>query len=147
MISKVRRVDYSKKTVKAKSDSTVLEILPQKEENESSAKTVLIKHDYYSSDSDHGRDLLRALLRALYKSQINKLVIYLIDSGTLLLDKENALFKTFQPLIAKSEMVIVADESLLFFGVDADIDSNILTQPLDSIAYDIINLPDILILE
>lgn len=147
MISKVRRVDYSKKTVKAKSDSTVLEILPQKEENESSAKTVLIKHDYYSSDSDHGRDLLRALLRALYKSQINKLVIYLIDSGTLLLDKENALFKTFQPLIAKSEMVIVADESLLFYGVDADIDSNILTQPLDSIAYDIINLPDILILE
>ncbi len=147
MISKVRRVDYSKKTVKAKSDSTVLEILPQKEENESSAKTVLIKHDYYSSDSDHGRDLLRALLRALYKSQINKLVIYLIDSGTLLLDKENALFKTFQPLIAKSEMVIVADESLLFYGIDADIDSNILTQPLDSIAYDIINLPDILILE
>lgn len=147
MISKVRRVDYSKKTVKAKSDSTILEILPQKEENESSAKTVLIKHDYYSSDSDHGRDLLRALLRALYKSQINKLVIYLIDSGTLLLDKENALFKTFQPLIAKSEMVIVADESLLFYGIDADIDSNILTQPLDSIAYDIINLPDILILE
>ena len=147
MISKVRRVDYSNKTVKAKSDSTVLEILPQKEENESSAKTVLIKHDYYSSDSDHGRDLLRALLRALYKSQINKLVIYLIDSGTLLLDKENALFKTFQPLIAKSEMVIVADESLLFYGIDADIDSNILTQPLDSIAYDIINLPDILILE
>lgn len=147
MISKVRRVDYSKKTVKAKSDSTVLEILPQKEENESSAKTVLIKHDYYSSDSDHGRDLLRALLRALYKSQINKLVIYLIDSGTLLLDKENALYKTFQPLIAKSEMVIVADESLLFYGIDADIDSNILTQPLDSIAYDIINLPDILILE
>jgi hypothetical protein len=147
MISKVRRVDYSKKTVKAKSDSTVLEILPQKEENESSAKTVLIKHDYYSSDSDHGRDLLRALLRALYKSQINKMVIYLIDSGTLLLDKENALFKTFQPLIAKSEMVIVADESLLFYGIDADIDSNILTQPLDSIAYDIINLPDILILE
>jgi fructose-1-phosphate kinase PfkB-like protein len=147
MISKVRRVDYSKKTVKAKSDSTVLEILPQKEENESSAKTVLIKHDYYSSDSDHGRDLLRALLRALYKSQINKLVIYLIDSGTLLLDKENVLFKTFQPLIAKSEMVIVADESLLFYGIDADIDSNILTQPLDSIAYDIINLPDILILE
>ena len=147
MISKVRRVDYSKKTVKAKSDSTVLEILPQKEENESSAKTVLIKHDYYSSDSDHGRDLLRALLRALYKSQINKLVIYLIDSGTLLLDKENALFKTFQPLIAKSEMVIVADESILFYGIDADIDSNILTQPLDSIAYDIINLPDILILE
>ena len=147
MISKVRRVDYSNKTVKAKSDSTVLEILPQKEENESSAKTVLIKHDYYSSDSDHGRDLLRALLRALYKSQINKLVIYLIDSGTLLLDKENALFKTFQPLIAKSEMVIVADESILFYGIDADIDSNILTQPLDSIAYDIINLPDILILE
>ena len=147
MSSKVRRVDYSKKTVKAKSDSTVLEILPQKEENESSAKTVLIKHDYYSSDSDHGRDLLRALLRSLYKSQINKLVIYLIDSGTLLLDKENALFKTFQPLIAKSEMVIVADESLLFYGIDADIDSNILTQPLDSIAYDIINLPDILILE
>ena len=147
MISKVRRVDYSKKTVKAKSDSTVLEILPQKEENDSSAKTVLIKHDYYSSDSDHGRDLLRALLRALYKSQINKLVIYLIDSGTLLLDKENALFKTFQPLIAKSEMVIVADESLLFYGIDADIDLNILTQPLDSIAYDIINLPDILILE
>ena len=147
MISKVRRVDYSKKTVKAKSDSTVLEILPQKEKNESSAKTVLIKHDYYSSDSDHGRYLLRSLLRALYKSQINKLVIYLIDSGTLLLDKENALFKTFQPLIAKSEMVIVADESLLFYGIDADIDSNILTQPLDSIAYDIINLPDILILE
>ena len=147
MISKVRRVDYSNKTVKAKSDSTVLEILPQKEENESSAKTVLIKHDYYSSDSDHGRDLLRALLRALYKSQINKLVIYLIDSGTLLLDKENALFKTFQPLIAKSEMVIVADESLLFYGIDADIDSNILTQPLDSIAYDIIFLPDLLILE
>ena len=117
MISKVRRVDYSQSRVKEKSDSTVLEILPQKEDNGSSAKTVLIKHDYYSSDSDHGRDLLRALLRALNKSNINKLVIYLIDSGTLLLDKENTIFNTFQPLIAKSEMVIVAEESLLFYGL------------------------------
>lgn len=148
MSSKVRnRFDFSKTQIKEDSDNTVLEILPQQNDNGASSKTVIIKHDYYSSDTEHGRELLKAILRALNKSKISSLVIYLVDSGTLLIDKDNPLFDSFYPLIAKSEIIIAADESLCYYNVDPGIDPNILTQPIDSIAEDIILIPDLLIIE
>ncbi len=148
MSSKVKnKYDYSDTQIKETSANTILEILPQEENSTASTKTVLIKHDYYSSDSEHGRDLLKAILRALNKPEICNLVIYLVDSGTLLLDKENPAFDSFRPLIAKSEMIIAADESICFYNVDPGIDPNILTQPFDSIAEDIILISDLLIIE
>ena len=148
MSSKVKnRFDFSKTQLKEDSRNTILEILPQKDDSNATSKTVLIKHDYYASDSEHGRELLKTLLRALNKPNICNLVIYLVDSGTLLLDKDNPLFDSFRPLIAKSEMIIAADESLTFYNIDSGIDPNILIQPFDSIAEDIILIPDIVILE
>lgn len=140
-------LEYSEPVIEQYSDNVVLEVMPQKIDDDTSSKYVLIKHDYYSSDSDHGRDMLKTVLNVLAHSELKSLIIYLVDKGTLLLDNSNPLFESFQTLISKSEMIIVDDESLTKYQVSCDLDSKISIQSFSSIAEDIILLSDILVLE
>lgn len=61
---------------------------------------LLIKHNYYSSDSEHGRYLLEQYLNALLNSDLYIEAIYLIDSAVKLLDSD---FHTRDLLIELSE--------------------------------------------
>ena len=134
-------------TVTESSDSTVIEVLPEELKKDSSSKTVLIKHDYYSSDTVHGRELLSSFLSSLRKASYGSLIIYLVDSGTLLLDKSNPLFEQMKLLSAKAEMIIAADESISFYGIEDTDNSKVIIQSMDLIAEDLICLTDVLILE
>ena len=140
-------LEYSEPVIEQYSDNVVLEVMQQKTDEDTSSKYVLIKHDFYSSDSDHGRDMLKTIFNVLAKSEFKNLIIYLVDKGTLLLDNSNPLSGSFQPLISKSEMIIVDDESLTKYQVSCDLDSKITIQSFGSIAEDILFLSDILILE
>ena len=140
-------LEISEDVIEEISDNAVLEVMQQKEDDDSSSKYILIKHDYYSSDSDHGRELLKAFFKAINNSRFNNLIIYLVDKGTLLLDKSNHLYESFCDLNARAEMIIADKESLDFYGVEPDPDSGIVRQSADSIAEEILLLPGILILE
>ena len=140
-------LEYSEPVLDQYSDNVVMEVMQQKTDEDTSSKYVLIKHDYYSSDSDHGREMLKSVFNVLANSEFKNLIIYLVDKGTLLLDNNNPLFDNFQSLISKSEMVIADDESLTKYQVSCDLDSKISIQAFSSIAEDIVFLQNILILE
>ena len=140
-------LEYSEPVIEQYSDNVVLEVMPQKNDDDTSSKYVLIKHDYYSSDSDHGRDMLKTVLNVLAHSELKSLIIYLVDKGTLLLDNNNPLFDIFQTLISKSEIVIADDESITKYQISCDLDSKISIQAFSSIAEDIVFLQNVLILE
>lgn len=140
-------LEYSEPVIEQYSDNVVLEVMPQKTVEDTSSKYVLIKHDFYSSDSEHGRDMLKTIFNVLVHTDFKNLIIYLVDKGTLLLDNNNSLFESFQALISKSEMIIVDDESITKYQVSCDLDSMISIQSFSSIAEDILFISDILILE
>ena len=139
-------IEYSEPVIEQYSDNVVLEVMPQKNDDETSSKYVLIKHDYYSSDSDHGREMLKSIFNALAHSEFKSLIIYLVDKGTLLLDNNNPLFDIFQMLISKSEIVIADDESITKYQISCDLDSKISIQAFSSIAEDIVFLQNVLTL-
>ena len=140
-------LEYSEPVIEQYSDNVVLEVMPKKIDDDTSSKYVLIKHDYYSSDSDHGRKMLKSIFNALSHSEFKSLIIYLVDKGTLLLDNNNPLFDSFHALISKSEIVIADDESITKYQISCDLDSKISIQAFSSIAEDIVFLQNILTLE
>ena len=140
-------LEYSEPVIEQYSDNVVLEVMPQKTDDDTSSKYVLIKHDYYSSDSEHGRDMLKSIFNALAHSEFKSLIIYLVDKGTLLLDNNNPLFDSFHALISKSEIVIADDESITKYQISCDLDPKISIQAFSSIAEDIVFLQNILTLE
>lgn len=145
--SQKNSLDVVESTLIEKANSTVIEVLTEEKKKNTSSKTVLIKHDYYSSDSDHGRELLSLFLSSLRKSSFSNLIVYLVDSGTLLLDKSNPLYEQMKLLSEKTEMIIAASESMAFYGVNESDNSKVVVQTMEIIAEDIICLSDLMIFE
>ena len=140
-------LDFSGTRLEELSSDSVLEVMQEKTDEESASKYVLIKHDFYSSDSDHGRELLASFLSALCNASYASVVVYLIDKGTKLLDESNPLHDAMLRLIERSEMIIAASESIAFYEVNVPDNNKITEQSSRSIAEDIIYIPDLLILE
>ena len=129
------------------SDNTLLEVMPAKIDEDIATKYVLIKHDFYSTDSDHGRDILAGFISNLADSSFNSIVVYLIDKGVKLLDEENPLFDKMLRLIEKSETVIATEESIELYNVVFSKTQKISVESLMSVTEDITYLDNLLILE
>lgn len=87
-------------------------------DNSDGSLTVVIHHDYYSSDSDHGRILLRSFMEVL-KDEFSKISkIFILDSGVCLLDKDNELNDIFQELCKLDFDIVVCKESIENFKID-----------------------------
>ncbi len=129
------------------SDNTLLEVMPEKVDADVATKYVLIKHDYYSADSDHGRELLAGFLTNLADSSYNSIVIYLIDTGVKLLDEENQLYNKMLRLIEKSETVILTEESIELYNVNFSKTQKISIESIMSVTEDISYLNNLLTLE
>lgn len=128
-------------------DSFILDVLPQITTESASTKYILIKHDYYSTDSAHGREMLMSFFKGIQNSNYSNLVIYLIDKGTCLLDKDNILFDSFNSLLSCSEMIIAARESIETYSVNCDSDPKLIIRSMDSLVEELILLSGILVLE
>ena len=115
--------------------SPVIEVEPEKIEiAHGNALTVLIKHDYYSSDSAHGRELLGAFISALQTRKADIARVFVADSGVRLLAEDNALYNEFKRLYSDIPVVTVCLESLEEYGLAlADLPSNFET--LDSVGF------------
>lgn len=140
-------LDYSNSQLEQFSDDALLEVLPEKTDEDNSTKYVLIKHDYYSTDSEHGREILSGFLTSLINSSYNSIVIYLIDKGVKLLDESDPLNSKMNRLIEKSDSVIAAEDSIILYNVNLSNESKIVQESLTSITSDIVYLDHLLILE
>ena len=140
-------LDYSNSQLEQFSDDALLEVLPEKTDEDNSTKYVLIKHDYYSTDSEHGREILSGFLTSLINSSYNSIVIYLIDKGVKLLDESDPLNSKMNRLIEKSESVIASEDSIILYNVNLSNESKIVQESLTSITSDIVYLDHLLILE
>lgn len=129
------------------SDNTLLEVMPAKIDEDIATKYILIKHDYYSTDSDHGRELLAGFITNLADSSFDSIVVYLIDKGVKLLDEENPLFDKMLRLIEKSEAVIATEDSIEIYNVVFSKTQKISVESLMSVTEDITYLDNLLIFE
>ena len=129
------------------SDNTLLEVMPAKIDEDIATKYILIKHDYYSTDSDHGRELLAGFITNLADSSFDSIVVYLIDKGVKLLDEENPLFDKMLRLIEKSEAVIATEESIEVYNVVFSKTQKISVESFMSVTEDITYLDNLLTLE
>ena len=140
-------LDYSKAQLEQYSDDSFLEVLPERTDESSNSKYVLIKHDYFSSDSDHGRELLSVYIKRLVASSFNSITVYLTDKGVLLLNKDNPLYDDMCNLIDKAELLIADEESISHYDISIKDDSKIIVQSASSVAEDVIYISGLLILE
>ena len=140
-------LEYSNSQLEKFSDDALLEVLPEKNDDDNATKYVLIKHDYYSTDSEHGREILSGFFSSLENSSYNSIVIYLIDKGVKLLDDSNPLHVEFTRLVEKTEMLIVCEDSIDSYNISVPDNLVFTKQSLCSMTEEIIYLPDYLILE
>ena len=140
-------LEYSNSQLEQFSDDALLEVLPEKPDEGNATKYILIKHDYYSADSEHGREILSGFLTNLAASSYSSIVIYLIDSGVKLLDKDNPLDGKMNHLIEMSKTVIATDESIELYNVSLSMTQKIGHESILSITEDIAYLDNLLILE
>ena len=136
-------------------DSVVLETTPVIEVEPEAIEithgrsfSVLIKHDYYSSESSHGRDLLNAFLCALQSRKADIAGIFVVDSGVRMLSDSNSLHNDLKDLCGDVAVVTVCLDSLEEYGLElSDLPSNFETMDAISFAGAVINIPNLIILE
>lgn len=127
----------------------VIEVEPEAIElSHSGSLTILIKHDYYSSDSAHGRELLGAFLSALLSRKADIDRIFLTDSGVRLLGEDNGLFNEYKELSSDVPVVTICLESLEEYGLAmTDLPANCETLDAREFAGAVISSPNLLIIE
>ena len=114
--------------------------------DESSSLSVLIKHDYYSSDNDHGRMLLDTFLDTLIESgdQISKVI--LIDSAVRLLVDDSFSAKLIR-LFILSKYSYVCDDSLAYFDIEYASHDNIIVCSASDISMELMQTERLITLE
>ena len=140
-------LEFSEAQLEQYAENTILEVLPEKTGEDMTTKYVLIKHDYYSSDNEHGRKILEAFLQNLCSSSFNTIIVYLIDTGTKLLDSSNPLYDQMCRLSERSEMVIACKESLDNYHVEINDEFQVVTQSMKTLTEDLICFSNLLTLE
>lgn len=85
--------------------------------------TVLISRNYYSEDSETGRDLLSAFIETLLsKAASGNLVLFINGIGVKLLASS-----LMTELIASAGIVYICSDSLKAYDVDCEIEGNIVS--------------------
>ena len=114
--------------------------------DESGNLSVLIKHDYYSSDNDHGRMLLASFLDTLAESGDSISKIILIDSAVRLLE-DGSCGEKLAKLFALSKYSYICDDSLAYFDIEYSSHDNIIVCPASDISMELIQTGRLVTLE
>ncbi len=114
--------------------------------DESGMLTVLIKHDYYSSDTDHGRFLLISFLESLCECGSSILKVILLDSAVKLLN-DASFAPGIEKLFSLSKFSYVSEESLETYGIEYVSHGNIMVCPSSDIAMEISQAGHLITLE
>ncbi len=103
--------------------------------------TIVINHDYYSSDSDHGRALLGAFLDVLADEFSKVSRIFLIDTGVKLLDPSNQLYSSFKVLNDMEFSIVCCRESIDNYNIDFEKKNNTELISMHEIALELMSVP------
>ena len=114
--------------------------------DESGSLSILIKHDYYSSDNDHGRLLLGSFLDTLVENgdPVNKLI--LIDSAVRILEDGLLSAKLFK-LIDLSRSTYICDDSLAYFDIEYTSHDNVIVCSASDISLELFQTDRLIVLE
>ncbi len=82
--------------------------------------SVLIRHDYYSTDNENGRALLDSMLDGLIMASDRVYLLIITDSAVKLLDSSAKLLN----LMAQSNLTLICGDSAEFYGVNIPEDLN-----------------------
>ena len=114
--------------------------------DESGDLSVLIKHDYYSSDTEHGRLLLGSFIDALTDCGDTLLKVILIDSAVTLLN-DPYFSSRIGKLFSISRYSYICEESLSAYDIDYSTHDNILVCSASDISMQIIQAGHLITLE
>ena len=94
------------------------DIMPELELlDDSGDVTIVIKHDYFGSDNDHGRELFTSFISSIMDEFFHIDRVILIDSGVKCLNEDHALNGTIRSIESFAGSLIACSESLSFYGV------------------------------
>ena len=114
--------------------------------DESGDLTVLIKHDYYSSDTEQGRLLLGSFLDTLTDCGDTVLKVILVDSAVNLL-RDPYFSSSIEKLFSISKYSYVCEESLSAYDIEYSAHDNIIICSSSDIAMQIIQSGHLITLE
>ena len=114
--------------------------------DESGMLSVLIKHDYYSSDNDNGRRLLGAFLDNLAQGDNPVAKIFIIDSGVKLLNDDAFSFR-LEKLFSLSRNSYICEESISSYGVEYEAHDNVTLCSAYDISMEVISSGRLITLE
>ncbi len=112
-------------------------------------KNLLIKRDYYSSDNEHGRDLLLSYLEALEDSDIEIDTIYLVDSAVRLCSEDSPLFRPFLNFVSHDESgLICCSSSVETYSIRlSESFKNIICLPAYDLFAEVLQDPELIIID
>jgi hypothetical protein len=114
--------------------------------DENGMLSVLIKHDYYSSDTDHGRKILSAFLDSLAECGNTLSKIILIDSAVKLLDIDELAYR-LEKLFGLSRYSYICEESLAFYEVEYTAHDNVVICSASDISMELMQTGNLITLE
>ena len=98
---------------------TDIKLLPELDISASTdALNILISHDYYSSDTDNGRALLKSLINSLLYSGKEIDNLFLLDSSVKLIDAESESYPLLIKLISISDKAYICSDSVQYYNID-----------------------------
>ncbi|MCQ2467442.1 MAG: hypothetical protein MJ166_08000 [Clostridia bacterium] len=103
--------------------------------------TIVIHHDYYSSDSDHGRLLLAGFLEVLKDEFDNNSRIFVLDSGVKIFNSDHSINHLINDLCDLNFDIIVCKESLDNYGVDTAEYKKIRKLSIHDISLELLSAP------
>lgn len=107
---------------------------------------ILFKHDYYASNTSHGKELLSNIIYSLNSSDTKITRLLFVDSAVSLLNVDSIYASEISTLVDKSLSVFVCSESLEEYRADLIDNNNIIVADAELFFEQLFNSkPDIII--
>lgn len=133
--------------MKSKVLETSLELYPDLIlDGEDGSVTVVITHDYYSSDNDHGRELLMTFFNIMIDDSAKVYRFIFTDSSVKLFSFDTDFVTKLSQIASQGSSVLVCSESLDYYSIDKEGMDFVDIVSKETVALEILNSAHVLTL-